>query len=103
MIFGSRTRSVRSLTQTLEVANSDSSYASGTYRQCNTVDTFIESKLKGIAEASESQEYVGLGYRADAVDPPNIGLYDKDTVYSPSKTPSLLPLRSKIYIDDLVS
>lgn len=86
-----------------EVANSDSGYASGTYRQCNTVDTYAKSKLAGIAEASKSQERAWLGCRADAADPLSIGLYDKDTAYSPSETPSLPPLRSKIYIDDLAS
>lgn len=85
------------------VANSDSGYASGTYRPSNTVYTFAESKLAGIAEPFESQEHVGLGYQADNPDLLNMGLYDKDTAYSPSETPSLPPLRSKIYIDDLAS
>lgn len=85
------------------VVNSDSGYASGSYRQCNTVYTSAESKLAGIAEASKSQEHFGLGGRVDTADPPNIGLYDKDTAYSPSETPSLPPLQSKTYIDDLAS
>jgi tetratricopeptide (TPR) repeat protein len=85
------------------VANSDSGYASGTYRPCHTLYTIAESRLAIIAEPSESQEHVGLGYRADDPDPPDIGLYNTDTAYSPSETPSLPPLRSKIYIDDLAS
>jgi tetratricopeptide (TPR) repeat protein len=86
-----------------KIANSDSGYASGTYRPSNTVYTFAESKLAGLAEPSEAQEQVGYGCRADAPDPPKIGLYDKNTAYSLSDTPSLPPLRNRIYIDDLAS
>lgn len=76
---------------------SDSGYASGTHGRSYTIQTFSE----GILEVIEPEENASMEPSLEIDTLPDRGLYEKNTAYSPSETPSLAPIRNSTYINDL--
>ena len=84
-----------------ELPFTDSGY--GTNEASRTAFKSTESRLGGIQELSELHTQKGSEDILDTVHLPEIGLYDHETAYSMSETPSLPPLRNKQYLIDLAS
>lgn len=79
------------------VGLSDSGYASGTHKPSHIPNAYSERTT----ETSEPEDIAP--HRLDDRSRSDTELYDKDTVYSPSETPSLPALRNQSYIDDLAA